>query len=87
MRLSLFLISLAAFAQSTKFEPPRQADGHPDLQGVWRNSQIVAAFDIEGQEAYYNEPGGKSVIVDPARRETALSARHPQTGERQSCAS
>jgi hypothetical protein len=33
---------------------------------VWRNSQIVAAFNIEGQEAYYNEPGGKSVIVDPS---------------------
>jgi hypothetical protein len=26
----------------------------------------VATFNIEGQEAYYNEPGGKSVIVDPA---------------------
>ena len=65
MRFSLFLISLAAFGQSTKFEPPRQADGHPDLQGVWRNSAIVAAFNVEGQEAFYNEPGGKSVIVDP----------------------
>ncbi len=65
MRFSLFLISLAAFGQSTKFDPPRQADGHPDLQGVWRNSAIVAAFNIEGQEAFYNEPGGKSVIVDP----------------------
>ena len=65
MRLSLFLISLAAFGQSTRFDPPRRADGHPDLQGVWRNSSIVAAFNIEGQEAFYNEPGGKSVIVDP----------------------
>jgi hypothetical protein len=65
MRLSLFLISLAAFGQSTKFEPPRRADGHPDLQGLWRNSAIVAAFNVEGQAAFYNEPGGKSVIVDP----------------------
>ncbi len=65
MRLFLFLISLAAFGQSMKFDPPRQADGHPDLQGFWRNSAIVAAFNVEGQEAFYNEPGGKSVIVDP----------------------
>src|ERR1041385_5727570 len=65
MRFFLLLIAVAAYGQSTKFEPPRQPDGHPDLQGVWRNSAIVAAFNVEGQEAFYNEPGGKSVIVDP----------------------
>ena len=65
MRFFLLLISIAAFGQSAKFEPPRQADGHPDLQGVWRNASIVAAFNVEGQKAYYNEPGGASVIVDP----------------------
>jgi hypothetical protein len=31
MRLSLLLISLVAFGQLLKFEPPRQANGHPDL--------------------------------------------------------
>jgi hypothetical protein len=25
----------------------------------------VAAFNVEGQRAFYNEPGGASVIVDP----------------------
>jgi hypothetical protein len=65
MRFCLLLISIAAFGQATKFEPPRLADGHPDLQGVWRNSSIVAAFNVEGQKAYDNEPGGASVIVDP----------------------
>ncbi|HTW64085.1 MAG TPA: hypothetical protein VME17_05690 [Bryobacteraceae bacterium] len=65
MRLLLLLFSIAAFGQSSKFEPPRLADGHPDLQGVWRNSAIVAAFNVEGQKAYYNEPGGASLIVDP----------------------
>lgn len=60
------LIAISAFGQSPKaFDPPRQPDGHPDLQGVWRNSKIVAAFNVQGQAAYYNEPGGASVIVDP----------------------
>ena len=65
MRFLLLLISIAAFGQSVKFEPPRQPDGQPDLQGVWRSAAIVAAFNVEGQKAYYNEPGGASVIVDP----------------------
>jgi hypothetical protein len=65
MRLLLFLLPLAVFAQTPKFEPPRQPDGHPNLQGIWRNSSIVAAFNVEGQQAFYNEPGGPSVIVDP----------------------
>ncbi len=65
MKFFLLLISIAAFGQATRFEPPRQADGHPDLQGVWRNSAIVAAFSVEGQKAFYNEPGGASAIVDP----------------------
>ncbi len=77
MRLSLLLISLTAFGQSAKFEPLRQANGHPDLQGVWRNSAIVAAFNIEGQEAFYNEPGGKSVIVDPPDGESCPICQWP----------
>lgn len=64
MKFFLLLISIAAFGQPTRFEPPRLADGHPDLQGVWRNSAIVAAFNVEGQKAFYNEPGGASAIVD-----------------------
>ena len=65
MRFVLLLFSVTALGQSTNFDPPRLADGHPNLQGVWRNAAIVAAFNVEGQKAYYNEPGGPSVIVDP----------------------
>jgi hypothetical protein len=61
---ALILLSSAALGQTT-VQPPRQPDGHPDLQGVWRNASIVAAFNVEGQKAFYNEPGGASVIVDP----------------------
>jgi hypothetical protein len=67
-RLWIFLILMCApaFAQQPPaFHPPRQADGHPDLQGVWRNASIVAAFNVEGEKAFYNEPAGPSVIVDP----------------------
>jgi hypothetical protein len=64
--LLLLLASAGAFAQQpAPLSPPRQPDGHPDLQGVWRNASIVAAFNVEGQKAFYNEPGGPSVIVDP----------------------
>ncbi|MBV9768710.1 MAG: hypothetical protein JOZ32_03990 [Bryobacterales bacterium] len=60
------LIPIAAFGQSAaQFQPPRLPDGHPNLQGVWRNGAIVAAFNVQGQPAYYNEPGGASVIIDP----------------------
>lgn len=66
MRILLLFIGLAAFAQQPKsFEPSRQPDGHPDFEGVWRNTAIVAAFNVQGQKAYYNEPGGASVIIDP----------------------
>jgi hypothetical protein len=64
MRFFPLVISIAAWRQTARFEPPRQADGHPDLQTVWRNSATVAAFNVEGQQAFFNEPGGESVIVD-----------------------
>ena len=62
-RLVLLLIPIAAFAQ--KAATPRQSDGHPDLQGIWRNAGVVAAFNVEGQAAGPNGPAGVSVIVDP----------------------
>ena len=65
-RLLLVLVSAAAFApKSPAAQLPRLADGHPDLQGIWRNASIVAAFNVEGQTAGDNGPGGPSVIADP----------------------
>ena len=49
MRFLLLLDFYCSIRAVPKFEPPRQTDGHPDLQGVWRNASIVAAFNVEGK--------------------------------------
>src|SRR5213083_1467954 len=47
------------------FSPPRLADGHPDLGGIWMAATLSAAFNVEEHEAKYGTPAGPSVIVDP----------------------
>jgi hypothetical protein len=54
------------WAQPAKFDPPRQPDGHPDFQGIWRNGATSAAFNVEEHAETYASPAGPSVIVDPA---------------------
>jgi hypothetical protein len=57
------LLTISAFAQKPEtFHPSRLADGRPDLQGVWRNASIVAAFNVEGQSASYAGPEGKGQL-------------------------
>jgi hypothetical protein len=50
--------SLPAVCQ-TKYMPPRLADGHPDLNGIWEVRAKVDA-NLEGKI------GGKNIIVEPA---------------------
>ena len=47
------------------YAPPRTADGHPDLQGVWRVWNL-AKYDVEPHAASEGVPAGAGVIVDPA---------------------
>jgi len=68
--MALFLVATAGHGQDTAQKPaplnrPRLADGHPDLQGVWQNGSISAAFNVEEHAESYASPAGPSVIVDP----------------------
>lgn len=52
-------------AAGPPYTPPRTADGHPDLQGVWRVWNL-ARYDVEPHAASEGVPAGTGVIVEPA---------------------
>ena len=45
----------------TPYEPPRTAEGHPDLQGIWQ-ALNTAAWDLEDHGASLGVPAGHSVV-------------------------
>jgi len=53
-----------AAAGARAFTPPRTADGHPDLQGVWRVWNL-AKYDLEDHGAKPGVPAGRGFVVDP----------------------
>ena len=58
------LASALSFGQNeatTNYEPPRTADGHPDLQGVWQVLN-TAAWDLEDHGASLGVPAGHGVV-------------------------
>jgi hypothetical protein len=60
--IGVLILTAVASAQSKKapaYDPPRLADGKPDLNGIW---EVRAKIDAD-LEAKIN---GKSVVVDPA---------------------
>ena len=73
------LVPLTGLGQSEgspPYIPPRTADGHPDLRGIWQvlNS---AAWDLEDHSASLGVPAGQSVVVGGIipYRESALEQR------------
>ena len=62
-----------ALARATTFRPTRTVDGQPDLQGFWRGP-ASGTENVEEHPMTDDDNGGKSLIVEPSRREGAVSA-------------
>ena len=53
-----------AIEKAKTFNPPRTADGQPDLRGYWARARVTSD-NIEEHAEVVGDPGGKSLIVDP----------------------
>jgi hypothetical protein len=58
------LLGAPLLACAQAYEPPRLANGHPDLQGIWQTLN-TANFDLEDHTGSLGVPAGVSVVVDP----------------------
>ena len=84
--MKIFLVLAIAGSLAGQTAIPRLPSGRPDLQGVWRNGTISAAFNVEAHEETFLSPAGPSVIVDPpdgklpylpaARKQALLNWEH-----------
>jgi hypothetical protein len=54
-----------ALEKAKTFNPPRTADGTPDFSGMWYRARVTS-HNIEEHLASFGDPGGVSLIVDPA---------------------
>lgn len=48
-------------APAGAYQPPRMADGHPDLQGIWQ-AVNTAVWDIQDHSASLGVPAGQGVV-------------------------
>ena len=58
------LAALAAAQRAPRYEPPRTANGKPDLQGIWQ-ARSTAGTDLEHHSGSFGMPAGFGVVVDP----------------------
>jgi hypothetical protein len=63
--IALCLLPLPAAGQArpaaAPYAPPKTADGHPDIQGVWQVLN-TAAWDIQDHSASLGVPAGRGVV-------------------------
>ena len=59
--VTLWLVIAAAHASAQTHTPPKTADGHPDLQGIWQVLN-TAAWDLQDHSASLGVPAGRSVV-------------------------
>ena len=55
----------APAARAAVYRAPKNAEGQPDLQGVWQTRNTASA-SIEVHSAALGIPGGRGFVVDPA---------------------
>ncbi|HEY3158381.1 MAG TPA: hypothetical protein VGJ78_05420 [Vicinamibacterales bacterium] len=54
-------VATAAAAQTATYDPPKTADGQPDIQGIWQVLN-TAAWDLEDHSASLGVPAGHGVV-------------------------
>jgi hypothetical protein len=65
IRVGILACAIAGPATAQVYEPPRLADGRPDLQGIWQVLNTANA-NLEDHAGRLGMPAGRSVVVDPA---------------------
>ena len=59
--VTLWLVIAAAQASAQTYTPPKTADGHPDIQGIWQVLN-TAAWDLQDHGARLGVPAGRGVV-------------------------